>query len=276
MSEPKRGRGRPPKDESELSQEPRNVARRARARAAKQSAGATPPPAAGGDPLPGLDDADPQAPVEVVPGLGSLPPADAPARGWRDRLWQRPQREPAKRGPRRKRESTAELLGMIWAGAGWGAVKLGDEPVGRAMQFQAAAAGPILERATADTPLDLLLQPLARNAEAWKDAGALLALPVFVAIMERSPELAIALEPLVRDLILTNAAAIVPVLERRQADEEKRAAALERLGIGGVDEILGAIFAANMNAQTAGPAGPAAATPGPNGAGEFGTAPAQA
>lgn len=215
--------------------------------------------------------AEDEGPAEYVPGFGTLPEAPAAPRGWRERLWHRPIRSleakpdkpPARR---RKRAETAELLGMMWGGAGWAAIRLGDAPVGRAMQLQVPAAGPILEKITADTAIDrALLQPLARNAEAWKDAGALLMLPVAVAVIERSPEMAVVLEPMLRELVLTNAATIVPILQKRQADEAKREAALEALGIGGVDEILAAIFAPSA---TAPPPGGAEAGASSNGAGE--------
>lgn len=251
------------------SQTPR--ARRHRGERARDNEPA--PPTPGQQPL-GLDDDLDGVTPERVPGIGTVPDAspDAPKRSLRDRLWGARDRvaPPAPRGPRRKRESTAELLGMLWGGGGWLAIKLGDAPVGRAMQFEMAAAGPILERATQDTPIDALLQPFARNAEAWKDAGALIALPLFIGLMERSPELAVTLEPLVRELIVTNAAAIVPVLEQRQAREAKNMAALESLGIGSVDQILEALFAMPPNAPAAGPEGPAATQPAPgNGAGVF-------
>lgn len=213
-------------------------------------------------------DLDDDAPRERVPGIGTLPEPETPPQSLRERIWKGGRRTPkapaTRTASRRKREPTAELLTMIWSGAGWGVTRLGDAPVGRALQFQATGAGPILERVTQDTFIDALLQPIARNREAWEDLFALFALPTIVAMIERSPEAAVTFEPMLRQLVLVNAAAIVPVMKRQQADEAKRAQAIEELGIGGVDEILAALFA--PVAPTAAPGSAEEPPPSSNGA----------
>lgn len=262
---------------------PEEKAARAAKRAAKKAkpakrvrprkAAAAPPADPPASSIPG-DDNDGEGPAEYVPGFGVLPEEPKPL-GWRERLWHRPPK-PAKpekpAGRKRKRESTAELLGYGWGGIGWLVIRLGDAPVGRAMQFQTAAAGPVLEKITADTVIDrAVLQPLARNADAWKDVGTLFMLPVIVAAIERSPDAALTFEPILREVLLANAALIVPVMRKRQAEQAAREEALGDLGIGGVDEMIAALFA--PIATTPPPGGAEAeASPGPaasNGAGSF-------
>ena len=181
------------------------------------------------------------------------PGADRPT--WRDRLWRAkkerdndptpaPRRE---RRPKVKRVSTAKTITMMYSGAGFMLARSGaDVPVGRVLQFQAPAAGEILEELTRDTFLDRPLQFVASRAETAEKAGALLGLPLLVFMYERaSDDLATVIEPMLREAVRQQFVNMVPVVKKAREDERKWREAVSELGLEGADpigDLLGAIF----------------------------------
>lgn len=120
------------------------------------------------------------------------------------------------------------------------------------MQLQVTVAGPILEDATRDTFVDQLLQPIAGRLDKLEAVWALFAVPVLVGVIERGgPEAAVALEPMLRAALRTQLAAMVPVLRKRRAEEEKWKDVVAELvaegqaveGLDPVDAVLAVIFA---------------------------------
>lgn len=80
-----------------------------------------------------------------------------------------------------------------WAARGWklaGKI-LGDgrTPSSRCLYMQAPVAGVIVDDLIKGTWVDKMAQPLARFGEGSKNAGALVGLPLLVAVTERQPQL---------------------------------------------------------------------------------------
>lgn len=88
------------------------------------------------------------------------------------------------RTPRAKRTSRRRLpldadISDIWAFAGRRLAATPHYPTGRMLEYQAPAAGVILDRAVAGTlPDRVLFQPMARNRDRYEDVGFLLAGPI--------------------------------------------------------------------------------------------------
>jgi hypothetical protein len=91
-------------------------------------------------------------------------------------------RELAPKRPKKyggKRVSLDSDISDIWGFAGRRLENTPHYPTGRMLQYQAPAAGLILDRAVAGTlPDRLLFQPLARNRDKYEDAAFLLAGPM--------------------------------------------------------------------------------------------------
>ena len=133
----------------------------------------------------------------------------------------------------------AQILGAL----GVGLIVTGRDPgVGMALQFEAPIAGEKLDHAIEGTLVDRFAQPLARAGKAGKDAGAVLALPFLVGLIERRPELYHVLkEPLLRPLVVDMA------LELEEAGEraKKRLESAQRKGSGRIvdsDALLAMLF----------------------------------
>lgn len=121
-----------------------------------------------------------------------------------------------------KRATTAPIMGLAWGGLGRLLERTGtDIPVGRTMQFQSPAAGDILDRLIAQTWVDRVLQPFAEKVDDVEALGALFALPVLVATIERSPTAAVALEPFLRQAVEANILTMAPVAKKKKADAKK-------------------------------------------------------
>lgn len=194
--------------------------------------------------LPGLDHEIP--PVDPNPEL--VAPEEPPRRGWRDRLWtgrtNRAETAPVKvdkpRKVRGRRVPTAKAIETIYGGLGFLAYRTGlDRPVGRCLQFQAPAAGEVLEELTRDTFVDVPLQWVASRLDAAEKASALLGLPLLVFLYERaSDELrAGVLDPMLRQAIETQLVAMVPVVKKTRKREQEMRDAIAELGLVGDDPV---------------------------------------
>lgn len=195
---------------------------------------------------------------ETMPDLGpdAVSPTLEPAkRSWKERLWA-PKDRPAK-PPRsiRARSSGAELLSGAWGLLGMGLIRTGaDVPVGRCLQFQAPAAGEILDKALAGTLVDrALIQPIAARADDAEAVAALVGLPLLVFAFERaSEELRPVLEPLLVEALRAHLAAMVPVMKKKQAKERELAKVVDDLraeglvpeGTADVDDAIQAMYGA--------------------------------
>lgn len=158
------------------------------------------------------------------------------------------ERTPARLIPR---TPAADFLSMVYGLVGTGLERSGkDIPVGRVLQFQAPIAGNQLDKLIANTWIDRLLQPLVSKADFMETMGSVVAFPLLIGIYERQPESALVLEPIIRQVIMTNLEAMVPVLKEKQKNERKTAKAIADLndtfGIDKdsdpVDAVLATIF----------------------------------
>lgn len=181
-----------------------------------------------------------------------------PTPAWRERIWgsNEPKQPRTKktagsdRRPRTRRQSTEGIWTTLWTGGGVALVRTGaDVPVGNCLQFQAPIVGDILDEAIADTFLDRWLQPIAGSGERFKKVSTVLAMPVLVAALERSPGAAPILEPLLRQAIREHLVAMAPVIKARQKEEENYRKALAELGMDPagdgddpIDAVIDAIF----------------------------------
>lgn len=174
-----------------------------------------------------------------------------PRSGWRERLWGNAKPVSAglpERRPRKRRTPTDGVWMTIWTAIGAGLVQTGaDVPVGNCLTFQAPIVGGILDDAIAGTFVDVLIQPIAGSSKRLKAVSSVLAMPVLVGVMERSPQSAAMLEPLLRQAIREHLVAMAPVIKaRKKADVEYRKA-LDELGMEAgedpVDAVIEAIWA---------------------------------
>jgi hypothetical protein len=91
---------------------------------------------------------------------------------------------PGERAPRAKRPSRRRValdadISDVWAFGGRRLEHTPHYPTGRMLQYQAPAAGVIIDRAIAGTlPDRILFQPIARNRDKYEDVGFLLAGPL--------------------------------------------------------------------------------------------------
>lgn len=172
---------------------------------------------------------------ETPPDLGpdAVTPTLEPAkRSWKDRLWaprDKPAKVPKRLGPR---VSGAELLSGAWGLLGMGLIRTGaDVPVGRCLQFQAPAAGEILDHALAGSLLDrAIIQPIASRADDAEAIAALVGLPLLVFAYERATdELRPVLEPLLVEALRAHLTAMVPVMRKKQAKDRELAKVVDDL-----------------------------------------------
>jgi hypothetical protein len=89
------------------------------------------------------------------------------------------ERAPRGRKPGRRRLPLDADISDLWGFAGRRLEPTPHYPTGRMLQYQAPAAGVIIDRAVAGTlPDRVLFQPLARNRDKYEDVGFLLAGPL--------------------------------------------------------------------------------------------------
>lgn len=171
-------------------------------------------------------------------------PVDEPEASVETKAPVKPPREP--RTPPKRTKARMDLssgLGFLLAGAGTGLVVSGRDPgVGLALQFEAPLAGEKLDQMIAGTPLDRIAQPIARAGKAGKDLGAVLALPILVALIERYPALYPVLrEPVLKPMVVEMAIDLEEMGQRSKA----RLEAAQRKGSGkqiDADALLAMLF----------------------------------
>lgn len=89
------------------------------------------------------------------------------------------ERPPKRRKPTGRRVTLDSDISDVWAFGGRRLEHTAHYPTGRMLQYQAPAAGIIIDRALAGTlPDRVLFQPLARNRDKYEDVGFLLAGPL--------------------------------------------------------------------------------------------------
>jgi hypothetical protein len=139
--------------------------------------------------------------------------------------------KPPKPVSRGRRQSGAETLSDAWSGVGSLAVRNPSHvPLGRYMQFQAPVAGEMLDEAIAGTVVDkVALQPIVRARGKFDLIGAVFGPPALILAIERQPERAELLVPMLRSSIRNALPLMVPAIKRVQAKEAKTIQAAEDL-----------------------------------------------
>ncbi len=137
---------------------------------------------------------------------GEMPEAEAakPPPAPTPRAPGKPRKSPAAPKRVQARIPLGAGLSQLVGALGVGLIVTGRDPgVGMALQFEAPIAGDKLDAMVQGTPLDRVVQPLARAGKAGREAGSILALPFLVGLIERRPELYPVLrEPLLRPLVV--------------------------------------------------------------------------
>jgi len=167
---------------------------------AKLKAGTTPDPGASGDDPAIVPDAPGGAwagdgPPERRPSV-PVPTPDKP-KGLAARLFggggdggdKAPKATGEKRpaAQRGRRVSTAELWGSAVSPIASVAARAGYVPMARAMVWSSPVAGDIIEDATKGTPIDRLVQPIAKGGEKWQDLFDLLGFWAAIGMAQANP-----------------------------------------------------------------------------------------
>ena len=158
-----------------------------------------------------------------------------------------------------RRQSTAGLFEFVWAQGGQALVMTGkDIPVGRVLALQAPIVGDVLDDAIKGTILDKVLQPFVRQGERAKLVGAVVLPPVLVATLERNPQAAPTIMPILRAAMIPMLVEMAKASKKAKADEKKLLEAMDEIadqlppellaearekGLHPVDALLGMIFA---------------------------------
>lgn len=138
------------------------------------------------------------------------------------------------RGRPRKRVSLEPVWSGIWQGLA-PQVSVVSPAAARVVAFEGPAAAMVIDSAVAGTALDRrIFQPLASKGAKFEDVGMLLALPIMVAVIERSPEMRSMLEPYCRQMITVIMERSAEAMERTQARETEVAEKLQALGASGI------------------------------------------
>jgi hypothetical protein len=133
---------------------------------------------------PGTDDYPDAASPPAPPGRGERKPRTVkpPGRGLRERFFGGEK----KKGPGRPRQARAranlsEFAQETWEDLSWLAAPV--PPLAKIFAVQAPYAGECFDEAVKGTPVDRVLQPVARYSGAWRGMNGLFGPPVYVALI---------------------------------------------------------------------------------------------
>jgi len=150
-----------------------------------------------------------------------------------------------------RRTSTAETIEDVWAAIGGIAQRTGRHaPLGRYLQWQAPAAGEMLDQALAGSVLDRkLLQPAVKTRGRLDVLAAVVGPPAIILAIEQNPERASQLLPILKSAIRSSLPTLLPAMKKAQAREEKVNKAVTELfgddfppGVDPVDVVLEQMF----------------------------------
>ena len=148
-----------------------------------------------------------------------------------------------------RRVSTAETLADVWGAVGGAAQRMGHAPLGRYMQWQGTAAGEMLDEALAGTIVDRkLFQPAVKARGRLDVLVALLGPPVLILQIERNPQQAQMLLPMLKSAIRSSLPTMLPAMKKAQVREDKVNAAIKEMfpdlpdGVDPVDEVITQLF----------------------------------
>ena len=122
------------------------------------------------------------------------------------------------------RASGESLLATVVIGAGTLLVNRRiDPPVGRVLQLEAPIAGQQIDKLIANTFIDKLLQPLFRKSDQFEGLGAVIGLPILVAVVERKPEVADILAGPLEEMVGTILEQTAPLMSKEKAKRRRAA-----------------------------------------------------
>jgi len=160
-------------------------------------------------------------------------------------------KEKAPRGVGR-RVSTSETIEDVWAALGGIAMRTGRHaPLGRYLQWQAPAAGEMLDGAISGTIIDRkLLQPAVKTRGRLDMVMAVFGPPAIILAIEQNPDRASQLVPILKSAIRSSLPTLLPAMKKAQAREEKVNKAVAELfgedfppGVDPVDMVIEQMFA---------------------------------
>ena len=130
-----------------------------------------------------------------------------------------------------KRISAAGTIEDIYSGIGGLAIRTGNHaPLGRCMQWQAPMAGEMLDEAIAGTIIDkVALQRIEKGRARYDLLGAVFGPPLLVMAIERNPQNAPALMPMLAASIRHSLPLMVPAIKKAKAREKAVAEATAEL-----------------------------------------------
>jgi len=121
-----------------------------------------------------------------------------------------------------RRVSVADTLEDVWTGIGGLAVRTNHAPLGRYLQWQAPAAGQLLDEVVAGTIVDKkLLQPAVKARGRLDVVIALLAPPGIIMAIERNPQNAQVLLPALKSALRSSLPTLLPAMKKAAAKEQK-------------------------------------------------------
>ena len=158
--------------------------------------------------------------------------------------------EKAPKAPGR-RVSTAETVEDVWTAIGGVAQRTGRHlPLGRYLQWQAPAAGEMIDQALAGSFVDRrFLQPAVKTRGRLDVLAAVIGPPAIILAIEQNPDRANQLLPLLKSAIRSSLPTLLPAMKKAQAREDKVNKAVSELfgddfppGVDPVDVVLEQMF----------------------------------
>lgn len=146
------------------------------------------------------------------------------------------------------RVNTAGFFTEAWTGVG-NLVVRSDVPVGRVLLFQAPCVGDIIDEEISGTAADKLIQPVVRWWEKGSTIGALVGVPIVVAMIERQPERQALLVPMLRSMMGPMLVQMAKGAKKAKKRQEAEMAAIEDL-----DDFLPPEMVAEMKRTNKSPA----------------------
>jgi len=156
--------------------------------------------------------------------------------------------ERAPRGSGR-RVTVSDTLEDIWTGIGGLAVRTNHAPLGRYLQWQAPAAGQLLDEVVAGTVIDRkLLQPAVKARGRLDVVIALLGPPGIILAIERNPQNAQMLLPALKSSLRSSLPTLLPAMKKAAAKEQKVSDAIKDMfpdmpdGVDPIDMVIDQLF----------------------------------
>ena len=148
-----------------------------------------------------------------------------------------------------RRVNVSETLEDVWTGVGGLAIRTNHAPLGRYLQWQAPAAGQLLDEVVAGTIIDKkILQPAVKARGRLDVLIALVGPPGIILAIERNPSNAQMLIPALKSALRSSLPTILPAMKKAAVREEKVNDAIREMfpdiepGVDPVDLVIEQLF----------------------------------